>query len=293
MKASHSVTININTLDTAAALVCGKALANRATGLAIYAVIAGIRERIAQTAAEITTRELIGKDLRAEADLPNDRDPPSGMENRKTWQERLHEAAKLHEYGHNICEKLGTSEWDMPQSVSSRLDWNISTASNEVENPPKLTNSVAANAAAHALLTRSCEQLEFMREWKAEILTHVEASFSCINTEEAEDYMSSLTGLDRYNVLITSVTGLARQMVRMYDTISKLRPGSELARALSSELAAVEGSWKLMRGVTLESEKVDAAELLTAINAGRNFRDLSDSDKLVTALGINVEAAIA
>ena len=292
MKASHSITANINALDTAAALVCGKALANRATGLAIYAVMEGIRKRIALTAAELATQELVGKDLRAEADLPDDRDPPSGLENRKTWNLRLHEAAKLYEYGHNICEKLGTSEWDMPQSVHSRLDWNISTAANEVENPPKLTNSVAANAAAHALLSRSREQLKFMREWEDEIELHVEAAFH-INTEEAEDYVSSLTGLDRYNVLITSVTGLARQMVRMHDTVGKLRPGSELARALSSELAAVEGSWKQMRKAALESEKVDAAELLTAINAGRNFRDLGDSDKLVTALGINVEAAVA
>jgi hypothetical protein len=291
----------IDSLDTTAAITVGKTLCMRAIVIGLYAASAIIRERELERTDSEANSQLVGRNVSAHEQAPAPRDPPAGLDNRKTPHERLNDAAKLYSYGLDVCTRLGSSQWDEPQSIANRIQWQINMLKQEVQHTPKPTGtSLAARAAARNLQTRNEEQLAFYNEWGSELIETVEDAFTQLvqtdnegnitgSVDIATDHINALRGFDRYQVLVAMVDGLARRAARLFETCSKLRPGSTLARSTSSELAVVEGSWRAIRAIVIDLEHQDAAIFLEVIGSGRNFRDLAESDKLMRELGVEIE----
>lgn len=303
MNANHSIITHINQLDTKAVIVVAKAIANNAVGRGIYATMQIIREREARHASDAANHNLVGKDLSAEEQTNDDlRDAPAGMSNKPTASDRLKEAAKAYVYANALI--AGASDgnpFDQPQSVPGRMDWELTRLHAESTTTPKpLGDSIAARAAAGALVNRAKESFVFMQEWHGEIVLHVEGVFHALDyavhgaselhsaENVAEDYVASLAGIARFQFLIICVSALARYLVRGTETVGRLRPGSPLARQLISELAVVEGAWKTMRAAALVSEEIDSSDIVDALMQGRNIRDLFESDRLIEGLGFKI-----
>lgn len=297
--AKYAIRPLIEKQDHKAQIVIARGLANRALAVGMFTQMGIIRQRLATEKAAEVTEQLVGVDaiLRKQLEtMRGDREPPSGIAPRKSLEDRMKDCALQFEFGSNICSELGESDYDMPQDVPSRVTWQLSQLrlQNDLP-PPKLERgtSLAALAAANQPRLRAKQDLEFFEEYAPEIVVEVDAAFSGINTDDAINYIDSLDGFDRYQVVITAVESLARRMERMYASIQKLRPGSPLAKDLTSELAVIEGAWKDFRNLATDLEVVDSKALLEVIEAGRNFRDIGESDARLKALGLDPEAVCA
>lgn len=294
MNIDHSLNAKIRELDPTAIVACGRALANRAIALGIFAVSAMITERERERTNHDANSQLVGKDVSAANQTTDQRDPPVGLEARKTPAQRLGEAAYLYAYGNSLCEEYGESDFDRPQTVANRLDWQIQTLRADLATPlPNPTNSVAGNVAMRTSRTRNQAQLDFLTSWKAEIVLELTGHFHTVDDHDADNYASTVTGLERYQATIACVEGLAQRVRRLNDQICKMRPGGTLTQKLTSDLAVIEGSWKKMRRFAEDLEVIDSAELLAALERGINVRDLHSSDQIIASLGIDIAKATA
>lgn len=294
MNPKYNLPSIINRQDRTAAIVIARGTANNALGRAVFLAMAIIRQREVDTTAEEAHDNLIGRDLSALLKQSQNREPPVGLEPRKSLEERLHEAGKVYTFGEHICQENQETEFDIPQDVPSRVVWQIRQLHAQSKAPLVADRtSLASMALANQPRERAKADLEFMQQHGAEIVGLVDGVFRTVATDEAINYVDTCTGLERYQLLVVATDACARQLARKHATIAKLRPGSPLTRTIASEMGVIEGAWKECRKATIDLEVEDARALLDVIDSGRQFRDLAQSDKLLTDLGVDIDAACA
>ena len=275
VNAKLSLGVFINGVDEIAQLAMYRNIGNRALASATYAGQRVIREREALERDADGVEKGFDLDRRNSEDQNGLREPPVGLENRKTALEELAGHVEIYETALHHCRRLGTNEYDLPQTPANRIGWVADQARRTLlgTKPQFGAHTTPSEKLAFAArISQAKADHQFWVRNSEEIISLIEDARAGVHVPTDDvDALDALDGVDAHQYAIQAGIGLQQARVRAELGLARFPATTMIGRRLISDIAVLEREVPKVIDFVDELEMAYTGEITATIMSGRNL----------------------